>query len=81
MSSWLDFKLKNPDMDDFFLSKFESEQHFRKELEKYESTYFQKLYHRGSYLIKNNDELLNQFKYSQLTLYCKHGGKSRRLKL
>jgi hypothetical protein len=75
MSNWLDFKNQNPDMEDFFHSKFNSEQEFKEQLIKYEETYYQKLFIRGSYLIKNNDELLEQFKYSQLTLYCKHGGK------
>jgi hypothetical protein len=77
MTSWLDFKLTHPEMEDFFLSKFESETHFKNQLDKYESSFFQKLFHRGSYLIKNNDQLLQQFKYSELRLFCKHGDKCR----
>ena len=73
MTNWLEFKMQNPYKEDFFLTKFNSEVEFRIELNKYETNYYQKFYHRGSYLIKNNDQLLKQFKYSEINFYCKNG--------
>ena len=77
MTNWVDFKIQNPDMEDFFLTKFNSEEQFNSELNNFEAKYFQKLYHRSSILIKNNDQLLQKFKYSELLLLCKHGDKCR----
>ena len=77
MTNWVDFKIQNPDMEDFFLRKFNSEEQFTNELNNYQANYFQKLYHRSSVLFKNNDQLLQKFKYTDLTLLCKHGDKCR----
>ena len=67
MTDWVDFKNQNPDIEDFFLTKFNSEEQFTSELN--ESKYFQKLYHRSSILIKNNDQLLQKCPFSAKLKY------------
>ena len=65
VDSWNDFKLKNPQMEDFFKMVFTDLEHFERELSNYQDNFFQVLATRSSPLIKNNDEgalFLAQFK-------------------
>jgi len=74
---WQEFKNQNPTMFDFFNMKFGSLKEFTEQLEIYCNTFFQLLNTENSYLIKNNDQLFQRFKYDRLRLKCVHGGSGR----
>ena len=68
-------------MFDFFEMKFNSFKEFSEHLNEYCNTYFQLINTENSYLIKNNPQLLEKFKYERLRLKCVHGGNGRSNKI
>jgi len=74
---WIEFKDQHPNMFNFFNMKFQSYDDYTQQLEKYCNTYFQLLNKESSNLIKNNEALLERFKYDRLRLKCVHRGNAR----